>query len=104
VGSVARIPIKEAVANAMEFAKGTLEPSRTRDLRLEEFKWEFRTEGEVFLVTLSMARPRMLEEEAINPMSLGSLAIGPRDYKVFTVRCDTGEVVAMEIRELSHTE
>jgi len=101
---VARIPVKEAVANAMEFARGVLEPSRTRDLRLEEVVYEYLTEGEVWWITLSMARPRMELEEAIFPDRLGTLGIGPRDYKKFKVRCDTGEVMSMEIRELANTE
>jgi hypothetical protein len=96
--------LKEAVANAMEFAKSVLEPSRTTDMRLEEVEWEYRTEGEVWLITLSVARPRLAVEGTVNPLSLGILSIGPRDYKTFTVRCDDGRVVSMKIRELVHAE
>jgi len=88
----------------MEFARGVLEPPRTRDMRLEEVEWEDRTEGEVWLITLSMARPRLAVEDTANPLSMGILSIGPRDYKTFTVRCDTGEVISMKIRELVHHE
>jgi hypothetical protein len=99
-----KVPLKEAVANAMEFAKAVLEPGRTKDLRLEEVEWEFRNDGEVWLITLSMARPRLVMDEAVNPLSSGILSIGPRDYKTFTVRCETGEVISMKIRELAHAE
>ncbi len=98
------VPVKEAVANAIAFAKGVLEPSRTKDMRLEEVDWEYRVDGEVWLITLSMARPRLAIDEAVNPLSAEILSIGPRDYKTFTVRRDTGEVISMKIRELAHSE
>ena len=91
---MARIPLKDAVANAMLFAKGVLEPERTLDLRLEEVEWEFRNEGEVWLITLSMAKP-------FSEVERNLFRAGERDYKVFTVRCDTGEVVSMKIREIA---
>jgi hypothetical protein len=101
---MAKVQLQEAVANAMTFAKAVLETPRTKDMRLEEVEWEFRTDGEVWLITLSMARPRLAIDETVNPLSMGILSIGPRDYKTFTVRCDTGEVISMKIRELVHHE
>lgn len=79
------ITIKEAVANAMEFAAGVLDANRTRDLLLEEIDSSNIDGGPVWLVTLSFER--------LPPY-------GERDYKTFTVRKDTGEVLAMKIREL----
>ena len=101
---MADVQLKEAVANAMEFAKAVLEPSRTKDLRLEEVEWGEMNGIPAWQITLSMTRPRASEGEAINPMSLGVLSLGPRDYKTFMVRKDNGQVISMRILELQQIE
>ena len=82
------ITVKEAVARVAEFAHITLDPA-PQDLQLEEVERGKTGRIDAWLITLSMMNRR-----------LGSL--GPREYKVFTVRGDTGEVVSMKIRELAH--
>ena len=82
------ITVKDASARAAEFAHTTMDPA-PQDLQLEEVELGKTGRIDAWLITLSMLNRR-----------LGSL--GPREYKVFTVRGDTGEVVSMKIRELAH--
>jgi hypothetical protein len=77
-------PIKQAVANAMEFADGVLGAGRTLDLRLEEIESSEIDGAPIWLITLSFQRTSYA-----------------RDYKTFSIRKDTGEVLAMKIRELA---
>jgi hypothetical protein len=93
------IPVKEAVARAIEFAENMLQPpadpltppgSVRPEVLLEEVELSKDGPNDIWLITLSVpgrARP------------LASL--GRREYKVFTVRADTGDVVSMKIRELA---
>jgi hypothetical protein len=83
------ITVKEAAAGAVEFARTMLDPP-PQDLRLEEVEVGKADRIDAFRITLSMQ----------DRTGLGSL--GRREYKVFTVRRDTGEVVSMKIRELAH--
>ncbi len=86
--------IQEATANAIVFARTSLGPERTQELRLEEI--ESATEGrtEVWRITLSMP-----DRYPINAMSM---MLSPRrEYKTFTVVKSTGEVTSMKIREMS---
>lgn len=82
------IPVKDALGSAVEFASNMLDPP-PKDLRLEEVEPGKTGRNDAWLITLSM------QDRA----GLGSL--GRREYKVFTVRRDTGEVVSMKIRELA---
>ncbi|MGO4883683.1 MAG: hypothetical protein ACLP59_23110 [Bryobacteraceae bacterium] len=82
------IAVKEAVGNAVEFARNMLAPP-PQDLRLEEVESGKYDRVDAWRITLSM------QDRA----GLGSL--GRREYKVFTVRRDTGEVISMRIRELA---
>ena len=82
------ITVKDAATRAAEFAHITLDPT-PQDLQLEEVELGKAGRIDAWLITLSMPNRR-----------LGSL--GPREYKVFTVRGDTGEVISMKIRELAH--
>jgi len=83
------VPVKEAVANAIEFAKGLL-GDRAADVRLEEVESRGIT-GDAWLITLSMGRS--------DPYA--RLSGRSRDYKTFTVLKETGEVAAMKIREFA---
>jgi len=87
------LPIKQAVANAMEFAARVLDTSR--DLRLEEIDSGQIEGAPVWLVTLSLER----HKRTASGMELPSF--GERDYRTFAVKKDTGEVLTMKIRELA---
>jgi hypothetical protein len=102
------IPVKEAVAKAIEFANHTLQSSAGlgdrvavqagvaqpwgAGIRLEEVELGKVGRSDAWLITLSLP----------DRAALGSL--GRREYKVFTVRCDNGEVVSMKIRELASAQ
>lgn len=81
------VPIKQAVANAAEFAKGILGDS-AQDIQLEEV--EGSDARDVWLITLSMTRPSDLPR-----------LFGKRDYKTFTVRKEDGQVTDMKIRVIA---
>jgi hypothetical protein len=87
--------IQEATANAIAFARASLGPERTQELRLEEI--ESATEGvkEVWRLTLSMP-----DRNPLNALALAMLSTR-REYKTFTVVKSTGEVTSMKIREMS---
>jgi hypothetical protein len=90
--------IKEAVQNAVAFAKETLGPGRTEGLQLEEVESTTVGGQDAWLITLSMVNPLDLRDAV--------LVIPPharRDYKIFAVLKGTGEVTSMRIRELATT-
>ena len=87
------IPVKDAVARAVQFARNTLEPPRTSELLLEEVESGTVGGQDVWLVTLSMPRVS----------TFGPLLSG-RDFKTFTVHGETGEVLSMKIREVAGTQ
>lgn len=86
--------MKEATLNAMAFARETLGAERTQSLQLEEI--ESASEGglDVWRITLSMPESDLGKLGFMNPR---------REYKMFSVVKDTGEVLSMRIRELSQT-
>jgi hypothetical protein len=89
------VTIKEAVQNARIFAKENLEPERVASIQLEEVESANVGGEDAWLITLSVIDP-----EATPPIFSPSL--GPkRDYKVFTVLKNNGEVASMNIRELA---
>lgn len=83
------VTVKEAVANAVQFANSVLDPARTTGMRLEEVDFGEEKNNPVWLITLSMPVQN----------SLVNLGLG-REYKTFAVHKGTGEVLAMRIREL----
>ncbi|MGD0301743.1 MAG: hypothetical protein ABSE86_32095 [Bryobacteraceae bacterium] len=84
------VGIKEAVAAAVQFATSVLPPIRTADIRLEEVEAGDYKGQDVWLITLRM-----------QGRGLGFLAGSMnRDFKTFAVHKETGEVLAMKIREL----
>jgi len=87
------IPVKDAVANAVNFAYGVLEPPRTGAMLLEEVEPSSLNGEDVWLITLSLPDPN-------SPLSALS---GHRQYKTFTVHGGNGEVLAMKMRQLSST-
>jgi hypothetical protein len=90
------VPLKQAVANALEFAEGLL-GNRAADVRLEEVESIHSDGDSAWLITLSMIRQDRLIANEI----MANTWRGPRDYKTFTVLKETGEVTAMKIREFA---
>jgi len=90
------VPLKQAVASALAFAEEALE-NRAADVRLEEVESVEANGTGAWLITLSMIR----RDPSIASEIMASMLRGPRDYKTFTVRKDTGEVTAMKIREFA---
>jgi hypothetical protein len=88
------VPLKQAVENAVSFAKSVLEPERLSDLRLEEVEADHLDGQPVWQITLSM-----LEPQSTLASVLASPA--PREYKTFSVSRETGEVLKMKIRPLA---
>ena len=86
------IPVKDAVARAVQFAKNTLEPSRTSELLLEEVEPSTVGGQEVWLITLSMPR-----------VSAFGQSLSAREFKTFTLDGETGQVLSMKIREVADT-
>jgi hypothetical protein len=89
--------IKDAVRNAIAFASESLGPERTADIRLEEVESSTVVGRSVWQITLSIS--------SIPPGAPGfARALGAdweREYKVFTVAKDNGEVLSMKIRLLA---
>lgn len=85
------IPVKEAVQQAMSFALGVLERTRSAAVLLEEVERGTLNGDDVWLITLSLPDPSA-------PLTLLG---GHRQYKTFTVHGQTGEVLSMKIRQLS---
>ena len=88
--------IKEAVENAVAFAKATLGQERTAGIRLEEVESTTAGGEDAWLITLSMISP----DEPILDLA-AAFGKGKREYKSFTVRKRDGEVLSMKIRELA---
>ncbi|HEY1218153.1 MAG: hypothetical protein ABSE42_13425 [Bryobacteraceae bacterium] len=89
------VPLKQAVANAIGFATEALD-NRAQGVQLEEVESVDTNGTGVWLITLSMTDHP--PSSATSPM-LDAYLNRRRDYKIFTVRKDTGEVIAMKIRE-----
>ena len=84
----------------MQFAKDTLGGLRTVDMRLEEVESETVAGKDVWRITLSM----ISNEGPASAMSAFASAFVPnakREYKVFTVAKESGEVISMKIREFA---
>jgi hypothetical protein len=91
--------IKSAVDSAIEFAKSALGPDRTVGIRLEEIESSNVEGRDVWLITLSSSFKGLgLIAEIRASAALG--ADSAREYKVFTVAKDSGEVLSMKIRLL----
>jgi hypothetical protein len=95
--------IKEAVQKAITFAQAALGAPRTANIRLEEIESSTVEGKPVWLITLSSGS--VMGDAATSPlMAYATSAWGAereREYKVFTVAKDTGEVLSMKIRLLA---
>lgn len=87
------ITVREAAEKAAQFAKGVLDEVRSKELRLEEVEIKSTPDGNRWLITLSMPQ--------INSFGFPQRE---REYKTFFVDGETGEVLAMKIRELATSE
>lgn len=89
------IDVKQAVNIAVDFFRDMYAKESYADLRLEEV--EFLIDSpERWLVTLSFTRPVSTETEQL------ASTIGvqlPREYKVFEINAESGQVYSMRIRE-----
>ena len=93
------VDIKAAVTSAIDFAKSSLGPNRTADIRLEEVESSVVDGTPVWLITLSAAA----DDGPSISFALGGLATvlgadAAREYKVFTVSKNSGDVLSMKIR------
>jgi hypothetical protein len=95
------VDIKQAVAAAMEFARDSLGPARTANLRLEEIESSTVDGNAVWLITLS--NPLTDDRPLAGMRSIASVsgADTAREYKVFTVAKSSGEVLSMKMRLLA---
>ena len=95
------IDVKEAVRLAKEFAASLLEPEKISNLGLEAVE---RTEdGHHWLVTLGFSRPWATARRSESPLDQVLPFRGPqpdREYKVFKVDAESGDVVAMQVFEV----
>jgi hypothetical protein len=91
--------IKDAVAKAEAFARDSLGPTRTAVIRLEEIESSTVDGRPVWLITLSNADTSPGSIRGLAALALGADA--EREYKVFTVAKDNGEVLSMKIRLLA---
>jgi hypothetical protein len=90
--------IDEAVRSAITSASKLLRTGRTANIRLEEIESSVVGGNPVWQITLSSKRDVSIRA---NPMASAILGADPdREYKVFTVAKDTGEVLSMKIRLL----
>jgi len=94
--------IDQAVQSAKAFASKSLGEERTANIRLEEIESAVVDGKPVWLITLSSESPR--DAIALNktaPLSRILGADAEREYKIFTVTKETGEVLSMKIRLLA---
>lgn len=91
------IDVKQAVRIAKEKAKDMLDASFSN---LEEVERESYKDHDVWSITLSVPRP--LEADDQSPIAaIAALAARPTYYKRFLIDAETGELVAMKLREVA---
>jgi hypothetical protein len=89
--------IKDAMRNAIAFATESLGPERTADIRLEEIESSTVDGRAVWLITLSGT---IKSDRSFNSIVAALGTEADREYKVFAVTKDKGEVLSMKIRPL----
>lgn len=90
------IDVKEAVRLAKEFASGLLESEKISNLGLEAV--ERSEDGQHWLVTLGFSRSWDAAASR-SPLDQVLPFRSGREYKVFKVDADSGEVLAMQVFE-----
>ena len=86
------LEVKEAVKIATDYIQSLFSEKQIPELRLEEV--ELSTDQKFWEVTLSF-----VVREPTAYLSLGDAA-GSREYKVFRVNAETGQVQSMKIRKV----
>jgi hypothetical protein len=94
------VSVKQAAESAAAFATSVLGAERTAGLQLEEVEFGRHFDRDAWQITLSMLRPNPFRD-ASAPVLMPSLT-SARDYKTLVVDRETGDVLAMKIRELAH--
>jgi hypothetical protein len=89
------IEAKQAVQIAKQRAAEMLDGGQ---FNLEEIEREPYKGRDTGYITLSLSRPPRDVHEAL---SLGQLVTGVKDYKRFLIDAETGELIAMKIREVA---
>lgn len=90
------IDVKQAAQSASSFVAGLYSDKTVSDVQLEEV--ELSEDGLYWLITLSFAPPASLSQGS---SMFGGVIPAQRQYKIFKITADTGEVLSMKIRELS---
>ncbi|MGE5655686.1 MAG: hypothetical protein ACM37W_03655 [Actinomycetota bacterium] len=90
-----RIDVRAAVSAVKDYCQAIQDLIRlsSNDIRLEEV--ELSDDRKFWLITISFEGKTFAEE---HPM--GSRYINEREYKIFKVNAQTGEVESMKIREV----
>jgi hypothetical protein len=83
------LDVREAAKRASEYFGALYSDNDPAKLRLEEV--ELTEDGQYWLITLSYPRVGLAQLFGND---------GPREYKLFKIRADTGEVKSMKIRKI----
>jgi hypothetical protein len=92
------VDLKDAVTNAVAFARSVLERDRVKDLLVEEVERSTKAGRDIWLITLSLPKTGNELRALFSPLNNRQT---DREYKTFAVDAETGEVLSMKIRDLS---
>lgn len=95
-----RIPVKNAVAQAMQYLVDLLAERKPSGLRLEEV--ELSEDGAQWLITLSFLEIQSVEEQSPIAKAMLQTPLMTRVYKQIRLDSETGKFISMRIREFSH--
>lgn len=94
------IDIRNAANSAVIYIQGIQDLLQTSldNLRLEEA--EISEDSDFWLITLGYDKPERKSTSSLGGMNLDFSRYPSREYKLFKINADSGEVAAMKIREL----
>ena len=94
------IDIRYAATSAVQYIQKIQDLLETslENLRLEEA--EISEDSDFWLITLGYDRPEKKAKSSLTSMSLDLSKYPVREYKLFKVDVNSGEVAAMKIRQL----
>ncbi|MBO3463984.1 hypothetical protein [Aetokthonos hydrillicola] len=94
-----KIDVRSAVMAAKKYFEDIQDMigNSINDILLEEV--ELSENKKLWYVTLGFSRPAVKNERTLIPDVISLAARNEREYKVFTVDAETGEVKSMKIRE-----
>ncbi|MDZ8258982.1 hypothetical protein [Nostoc sp. ChiQUE01b] len=95
-----KIDVRNAVVAAKEYFEGIQDMigNSINDILLEEV--ELSEDKRFWHVTLGFSRPVAKTERTLIPEAISLATKYEREYKIFTVDAETGEVKSMKIREV----